>query len=255
MNELSTEVKAKETHEKALFYYNRTEFNLYKYTMEIKKIRDERFYKELGYSNFDDYCQNAWNLKRRVVDERIQIAETLNEKDFLNYNVKFGHKKSLLLVRMNEQQRKQATTKGIPTNDGYKSIEEVTQKEIREYRRNIEKYKETIKQFDPINNDNKVKSSVPNTIYIIEHIGMKGYYKIGITADLNGRLKTINTASPLGINVIHSATTNEARLLELSLHNALDDKRTNLEWFKLSDELLDKVINLIDRGVVNELIS
>lgn len=138
MNDLSTEVKAKETHENAKFYYGRAEFNLYKSTMEIKRIRDERFYKELGFSNFDDYCREHWDVGRQTMDERIQIANTFSEEDFASYNLQFGHNKTLLLSRMDEQQREQATTKGVPTEEGYKPIDKATQKEIAEYRRNAE---------------------------------------------------------------------------------------------------------------------
>src|SRR5699024_4836691 len=39
---------------------------------------------------------------------------------------------------MEEEQRKQATEKGIPTKEGYKSIDKATQKEIAEYRKNTD---------------------------------------------------------------------------------------------------------------------
>lgn len=138
LNELSTEVKAKETHEKAIGYFRVSEQYGYKFIMEVKKIRDDRYYKELGYSNFDDYCRDAWNVERKHMDERIQIANAFSEEDFARYSGEIGHKKSLLLSRMDEQQRKQTITKGVPTNDGYKPISEATQKEIAEYRRNAE---------------------------------------------------------------------------------------------------------------------
>lgn len=138
MNELSNEVKAKETHESALFYYNRAEFNLYKSTIEIKRIRERRYYKELGYSNFDDYCKDNWGVGRQTMDERIHIANKLSEEDFASYNLQYGHNKTLLLTRMEDEQREQATEKGIPTDEGYKSIGEATQKEINEYKRNVE---------------------------------------------------------------------------------------------------------------------
>lgn len=138
MNELSTEVKAKETHENATIYYSRAEYNLYKHVMEVKKIRDERYYNELGYGTFDEYCQSEWNVKRDVMYQRIQIAERLSEDDFVDFNLQFGHNKTLLLTRMTESQREKALEKGIPTNEGYKPYDEATQQEINEYRRNAE---------------------------------------------------------------------------------------------------------------------
>src|SRR5690625_5526667 len=116
VNELSTEVRAKETHENATIYYSRAEYNLYKHVMEVKKIRDERYYNELGYGTFDEYCQSEWNVGRRVMYERIQLAETFNEDDFVRYSAQYGHKKTLFLAHMDEPQREQALEKGIPTD-------------------------------------------------------------------------------------------------------------------------------------------
>lgn len=134
MSELSTEVKAKEIHEKAVGYFKVSEQYGYKFIMEVKKIRDDRYYKELGYSSFNDYCQNAWGVKRNYMNDRIQIAETFNENCDRTCG-QFGHSKSLLLARMPEQQREQAINEGIPTKQGKKSVKEATHKEVDEYKR------------------------------------------------------------------------------------------------------------------------
>ncbi len=138
MNELSTEVKARETHEKAVGYFKVSEQYGYKFIMEVKKIRDDRYYKELGFSTFEDYCQNAWGFSRRWVDMKIQSASKLNESDFEKYTSQIGNQKTFLLATMEDEQREQATEKGIPTEDGYKSIDKATQKEIAEYRKNTD---------------------------------------------------------------------------------------------------------------------
>lgn len=146
MSELSTEVKAKETHENAMFYYGRAEFNLYKSTMEIKKIRDERYFKKLGYSNFDEYCRDCWDVGQRTMYERIEIANNFDEDDFLRYSAKLGHKKTLFLAQMDEPQRGKALNEGIPTDEGYKTIDKATQKEINDYKRDAEKAEEKARQ-------------------------------------------------------------------------------------------------------------
>lgn len=146
MQSLTNEVKAKETHESAMFWHNRAEHNLYKFFLEIKDMRDERLFIDLGYRSFDEYCQSAWNLKRRVVDERIQIATSFNEEDFKRYSAQLGHKKTLFLAQMDESQRGKSLTEGIPTDQGYKSISEASQKEINEYKRNAEQAEQRAKQ-------------------------------------------------------------------------------------------------------------
>ncbi|HLR42506.1 MAG TPA: hypothetical protein VK067_04575 [Pseudogracilibacillus sp.] len=138
MNELSTEVKAKETHEKAVGYFKVSEQYGYKFIMEVKKIRDDRYYRELGFNTFEDYCKNAWGFSRRWVDMKIQSASNLNESDFEKYTSQIGNQKTFLLATMEDEQREQATEKGIPTDEGYKSVDEATQKEIAEYRKNTD---------------------------------------------------------------------------------------------------------------------
>jgi len=135
MNELSTEVKAKETHEKAVGYFKVFEQYGYKFIMEVRKIRDDRHYKELGFSSFEEYCNSAWGFTRQWMNAKIQSASKLNESDFDNYSFQFGIKKTFLLATMEDEQREQAINEGIPTEQGNKSIDEATQKEINEYRR------------------------------------------------------------------------------------------------------------------------
>lgn len=148
MNELSTEVKAKEIHENAQFWHNRAEHNLYRFFLEVKKIRDNRYYKELGYSSFEDYSLDAWNIGRKTMDDRIKIANTFSEDDFENYSSQFGYKKTLLLTSMEEPQREKTLTEGIPTEQGYKTYDEATQKEIADYKRNAEEMERKAKEYE-----------------------------------------------------------------------------------------------------------
>lgn len=148
MNELSTEVKAKEIHENAQFWHNRAEHNLYRFFLEVKEIRDNRYYKELGYSSFEDYSLDAWNIGRKTMDDRIKIANTFSEEDFENYSSQFGYKKTLLLTSMEEPQREQTLTEGIPTEQGYKPYDEATQKEIADYKRNAEEMEHKAKEYE-----------------------------------------------------------------------------------------------------------
>ena len=148
MNNLSLNLRANEIHENAQFWHNKAEHNLYRFFLEIKKIRDERLFSELGFSDFDEYCQSAWNLKRRVVDERIQIANSFSEEDFKRYSARLGHKKTLLLTTMNEEQRDQSLNEGVPTERGYKPYDKATQKEIAEYKRNSEEMERKAKEYE-----------------------------------------------------------------------------------------------------------
>src|SRR5699024_1990160 len=80
----------------------------------------------------------VWGFERSWVYKKIQAASKLSETDFVDFNQQFGQQKTFLLATMEDEQRKQATEKGIPTKEGYKSIDKATQKEINEYKRNAE---------------------------------------------------------------------------------------------------------------------
>lgn len=246
-NELTTEVKAKETHENASIYYSRAEFNLYKHVMEVKKIRDERYYRELGYETFDDYCQKEWGVKRDIMYQRIQTAERLSEEDFVAFNLQFGHTKSLLLSRMTEPQREQALDKGIPVKEGYKPYKEATQKEINDYRRNAEGVEQETVKLKNIKSENDNGA----TIYIMKHKGFNNYYKIGKTEDVEIRKNTLNTASPLGVEVVYSVETSSINQVEKIIHHKYSDRQSNREWFNFSEGEISEVIKYIEKLINN----
>jgi len=86
------------------------------------------------------------------------------------------------------------------------------------------------------------KKTKSNTLYIIKHKNIDNYYKIGITNDLNQRIKIFNTASPTGIEVVYKFNLENAKELEMKLHSFLKEKNSNLEWFNISLEDLNKAL-------------
>lgn len=146
-NELSLEVKAQETHEKAVGFYKISEQYGYKFLMEIKAIRDEKLYKELGFENFEDYTLNNFDFSKRTINERIQTAETFGE-NFERTRAQLGHSKMRNLANMPEDKRNYVMDNGIETENGNKSIEEVTTRELEEYKKQLKQQQEQNKQFE-----------------------------------------------------------------------------------------------------------
>jgi hypothetical protein len=105
LNDLA--VLASETHEQAIADFRVAELYTFKFIMKIKKIREERLYKELGFQSFDSYCEAAWKQKRDYMDQRIQIAESFGEADFADTYRQLGHSKSLIFARMEPETRQQ----------------------------------------------------------------------------------------------------------------------------------------------------
>jgi len=131
MNELSIEVAAKECHEKAVSYFRVAEHYGYKFIMEIKEIRDKQYYKALGFSSFEAYCESAWKTKRDFMDERILIAESFgNEREFDGTYRQLGHSKSLLLARMEPEVRRQV--------ESTINVNEATVRELKEAQRRVQ---------------------------------------------------------------------------------------------------------------------
>ena len=142
----SREVEARKKHESAVGNFRIAEEYTYKFIMDMKDIRDDRYYKELGYSNFNDYCKEAWDVDKWFINERIKIADEFGSEKAVVHTTTFGHTKSLLLARMNGEQREQALKEGVPTEKGTKSYEEATQKEINEWRRRLEEERKAREQ-------------------------------------------------------------------------------------------------------------
>lgn len=134
MKELSTEIKANEVHERAIGFYKISEQYGYKFLMEVKTIRDEKLYKELGFETFEDYTLQVFNYSRETISKRIKSAEVFGEENIEALR-HLGTQKVNELATMPEEQRNHVIENGIETNNGNKSIDEATTRELEEYKK------------------------------------------------------------------------------------------------------------------------
>lgn len=72
--------------------------------MGFKEMRDSKLYKELGYSDFGDYCELETGFKRSQVYNYISIVEKLPQ-DFVQSIGQIGMTKMLLLTNLDEEER------------------------------------------------------------------------------------------------------------------------------------------------------
>ncbi|VED60450.1 phage protein [Staphylococcus simulans] len=131
---MSLEVKAQEIHERAVGFYKISEKYGYKFLMEVKTIRDEKLYEELGFENFEEYTVNNFNFSKRTINERLQDAESFGE-DYERALASYGKHKTHQLATLPEKQRKHVMKYGIDTPDGNKSLEEATTRELEDYKK------------------------------------------------------------------------------------------------------------------------
>ena len=136
MNELSNEVKAQEIHERAVGFYKISEQYGYKFLMEIKTIRDEKLYKELGFGNFEDYTRKVFGYTSETIRQRIKAAEVFGE-DETNARWDLGIRKLNTLATFPENERNKVFEHGIETDKGNKTIDEATTREIEEYKKQL----------------------------------------------------------------------------------------------------------------------
>ncbi len=78
---------------------------------------------------------------------------------------------------------------------------------------------------------------VDNTDYVyLIQMGRIKIYKIGKTNDPQGRLVSLQTASPYKLKLLHTFKADNASAAEENLHETLHNARMEGEWFRLSDE-------------------
>lgn len=82
-------------------------------------------------------------------------------------------------------------------------------------------------------------------VYLIR-MGRTKMYKIGKTNDPQGRLASLQTASPYKLKLLHTFKADNASAAEESLHAKFHDVRLEGEWFKLTDAERDAIVSVLE---------
>lgn len=116
LSEIQTDVPAvvlenPESHARACYLRDDTkarlsviEINYYEVCKNIKEMRDNKLYKELGYQTFEDCCKTEFGLAKRQCYKYISIAENLSA-DFVQSTAQIGTEKLSLLAMLDEPER------------------------------------------------------------------------------------------------------------------------------------------------------
>lgn len=96
--------------------------SLYEVCKGLKEMRDEKLYKELGYKNFEEYCEKEVGLTYRQAYNFCLIAEKFSEENLKSISC-IGTTKLSLLARLDEPQREEIVQKV--------DVESVTVKELK----------------------------------------------------------------------------------------------------------------------------
>ena len=104
MNELTDAVRAKDLDRRIKVSAQLAQQSLYDMCTAIKEMRDSKLYKELGYQNFEDYCEQEVGIKHSQAYKFITVAENMSE-DFFHSSGKIGITKLTLLAQLDEPTR------------------------------------------------------------------------------------------------------------------------------------------------------
>ncbi len=94
---------------------------------DLKKMRDEKLYKELGYEDFDTYCDEMAGIKSRMAYNYISAYENLGST-VLQSNANLGITKLELISRLNPVERAEGLADGTYEGMSVSEIKELVKK-------------------------------------------------------------------------------------------------------------------------------
>lgn len=114
MNELSAEYKtAVKLNQKIIFAAQMAQKNLYDMCVMLKEMRDNKLYKELGYQNFEEYCEQEIGFTRRQGQKYSKIGDMYSKENgnSSSHFEKLGVTKLYLLSSLSESQQEELQEK------------------------------------------------------------------------------------------------------------------------------------------------
>lgn len=102
--------QAIELHQKILVSANLAQQNIWDMCNGLKTMRDNKLYKELGYPNFEDYCENEVGMKRSNAYNYISIVEKINPENVQTFG-QISKSKLMLLATISEPEQAEIAEK------------------------------------------------------------------------------------------------------------------------------------------------
>lgn len=120
-------VKALELHNRIMVSAQLVQTNLWDMCSGLKDMRDGKLYKELGYQNFEEYCENECGFSRQQAHKYISIIENVKLEN-VNPGLHFGVRKLYLLSTLTQADQQKITAENDVESMTVKELE----KEIKE---------------------------------------------------------------------------------------------------------------------------
>lgn len=114
--------QAVKLHQEIMVSASLAQQNIWTMCTKLKEMRDGKLYKELGYQNFEDYCENEVGIKRRCAYKYISIIENVQLEN-VHTCAQIGASKLALLATISGEQQQEISEKV--------NLEETTVKELK----------------------------------------------------------------------------------------------------------------------------
>lgn len=147
--------KAYDLHQRILVTAQMAQKNLYDMCVMLKQMRDDKLYKDLGYQNFEDYCEEEVGMKRRNAYNYIAAIEKIKNVQSI---AQIGMTKLSLLASLSESQQEEIQEKV--------KVEDVS---VRELKAEIKKLKEDKEAAEKQLETTEHQLREENTLRVHEH--------------------------------------------------------------------------------------
>lgn len=118
---------ALQTHQRILANGEICARSLYEVCKDLKRMRDEKLYEQLGYDTFENYCEGMAGIKSRMAYNYISAYENLGDT-VLQSNAHLGITKLNLIAGMNPVERAEGLYDGTFENMSVSEIKELVKK-------------------------------------------------------------------------------------------------------------------------------
>ena len=163
---------AETVHNRICSNFEVVERTLYCICTDLKTIRDNKYYKTLGYDTFEDYCLKNFNISRKQGYQYISIAE--NIKNVTPGLQNLGVRKLYCLSRLTEVERSELMENVNIEKTSVKELE-LKSKQIKENR----KVQDVVEQIK----DNRKAIPDDNTFFEPEHLKLSDLDKLFVCLD------------------------------------------------------------------------
>ena len=119
---LNQHEQAVKLHNKIMASASLAQHSLWEMCSSLKEMRDGKLYKELGYQNFEDYCEDEVGFNRKQAHKYISIVEKVNLEN-VHLSGQIGVTKLALLATVSESEQQEISERV--------NLEETTVKQLK----------------------------------------------------------------------------------------------------------------------------